>query len=80
MRQIPSEGEYCGDCPCHEAIFCTLIITENGKSGMLPLEYRKELHRYDFKRLPVCLEDPPMIVSRKVWEDLHKTDKDKNQF
>jgi hypothetical protein len=56
MRQIPSEEKYCGDCPCAamNADFCFLY-----QESTEPVRgHRDEL------RLPICLRERPMIVSR----------------
>ena len=54
MNQIPSEGEFCGECPCcaesDNGVYCGLYDYHMGPEG------------YQALRLPICLQERPQIV------------------
>lgn len=55
MNQIP-QGEYCGDCPCHEVYytpFCKLFRRHTKRCTIIGVRS---------KRLPQCLKRRPRIV------------------
>jgi len=58
LNQIPSEGEYCGLCPCSN------FINHNGCSI-----YPDWLDRVKRKRCAQCLSDKPQILT---LEDRHE--------
>ena len=55
MRQIPTSGEYCGDCPCAatNADFCFLyhVQTEPARGAR------------DEKRCTQCLQEQPQVLT-----------------
>lgn len=58
MNQIPSEGEYCGECPCLSWDKC-----DENRCGYYPdsSQYTEEFYD-EGKRLPICLKNLPQIV------------------
>lgn len=60
MRQIPSEGEFCGECPCLNTCKdrCQRYTYADGN-------FFTELERYGEhrKRLPQCLKDNPQVLT-----------------
>jgi len=61
MQKIPTEGKFCGDCPCipenpyrdNCQLYPTEILSFNNYIG-------------DYERLPQCLSDKPQILT---WQE-----------
>ena len=50
MRQIPTEGEFCGECPCLGTTYVECLL------------YPTLLETLHPKRLPQCLADKPQVL------------------
>ena len=58
MNQIPSEGEFCGECPCFQLAWCKL--------------YRRWVYadvieiQIEYERDPICIQERPQIITRSM--------------
>jgi hypothetical protein len=62
MNQIPSEGEYCGRCPCRTVNYCDAFV--------VLLKYGHGDGGKWYQRCPQCLSDKPQILTEEEREIL----------
>ena len=54
MNQIPSEGEFCGECP---------ISRDGWKCKYFDIYFQKGSIALGLLRLPICLKERPQIIT-----------------